>query len=131
MNGNSMAKLTAILATVAAATVATHAMASGDAELALALDAAADYQHGLALVHFKRAGAQGNVQAQRSAGLMLLSGESLYGDEIRADRAEALRWLTLAAANGCGVSKLILTRIGKRTLSFRSGLKTRHEDGFA
>lgn len=128
MNGMCMTRFMIILATMAATAVATPVKASGDAELAIALDAAADHQHGLALVHFRRSGEQGNVQAQRSAGLMLLNGEELYGDEIKANRAEALRWLSLAAENGCGVSKLILTRIGKRTPGSQSDLKAQHGD---
>lgn len=123
MNRICLTKFMAILATVAAAAVATPAMADGDAELAIALEAAANYQHALALVHFKRSGEQGNVQAQRSAGLMLLNGESLYGSEIKANREEALRWLALAAGNGCEVSRFVLGRIDKRTTSSESGLK--------
>lgn len=128
MNRICMTKFMAILAAMTAMAIANPAMASGDADLAMALDAAADYRYGLALVHFKRSGELGNVQAQRSAGLMLLNGEGLYGDEIKANRAEALRWLALAAGNGCGVSRLVLARIGKRAFSFQQDLKDRHGD---
>ncbi|MCM2287940.1 MAG: hypothetical protein NDI67_02835 [Sulfuritalea sp.] len=104
-------KTLTILAALAATALAMPATASGESALELALGDAADYRYASALANFRRAAAAGNVQAQRSLGLMLLNGEALYGSEIGANRVEATKWLSLAAANGCGVSKLVLARL--------------------
>ena len=104
-------KKLAALATVILASLAHPALASGEAELAAALDHAADHRYAIALAHFRLSAEQGNVQAQRSLGLMLLKGEPLYGGEVPGNRVEALRWLSLAADKGCGVSKFVLARL--------------------
>lgn len=101
----------AVLTTLAAAAFASPAMASGEAELELALGDAADYQYSSAFSHFRLSAEAGNVQAQRSLGLMLLNGEALYGNQIKGNRVEAVKWLSLAASNGCGVSKFVLARM--------------------
>lgn len=111
MTTTCMRKTLAILVALAATAVAIPAMASGESELELALGDAADYRYASALAHFRLAAAAGNVQAQRTLGLMLLNGEALYGNEIEGNRVEAIKWLSLAAANGCGVSKLVLARL--------------------
>lgn len=90
------------------------AHAAGEREYTAALEAAADYRYASALEHFRQAAEQGNVDAQRSAGLMLLYGSALYGQEIRANRGEALRWLGLAAKGGCKVSDYVLARLDAR-----------------
>lgn len=104
-------QMAAALATVILASLAHPALASGEAELAAAMDYAADHRYAIALAHFRLSAEQGNVQAQRSLGLMLLKGETLYGSEVASSRAEALKWLSLAASKGCGVSKFVLARL--------------------
>lgn len=73
--------------------------------------AASEHRYGDALVQFREAAAQGNRQAQQSAGGMLLYCEHLYGKEIPCsgeNRVEAIRWLGLAEAQGSEVSHYLL-----------------------
>jgi TPR repeat protein len=86
------------------------ALAAGEAEVALAQEAVADFRYGTALVHFRAAAEQGNRFAQRTAGLMLLKSEALYRGEIKSDHAEAMKWLKAAADNGCEASKFVLKK---------------------
>lgn len=119
MTTRCLGKTLAILVALAATVMTIPAMASGEPELELALGDAADYRYASALSHFRLSAAAGNVQAQRSLGLMLLTGEALYGNEIRGNRVEAVKWLSLAASNGCGVSKYVLARLnnGRESLA--------------
>ena len=68
-------------------------------------------RYGLALNAYLQAAEQGHVQAQRTAGLMLLHGERVYGQEIRQDKAKGIWLLNKAAANGCEISKQLLQRV--------------------
>lgn len=111
MTATYFRKTVTILATLAATALATPALASGEVELELALGDAADHRYASALSHFRLSAAEGNLQAQRSLGLMLLKGEDRYGSEVRGNRVEAIKWLSVAAANGCGVSKFVLARV--------------------
>lgn len=86
----------------------TIALADADTSYALGLEAAADHRYREALTHFRQAAEQGHGDAQRTVGLMLLYGERLYGEEIRRDRAQARRWLELAADDGCEVASFML-----------------------
>jgi TPR repeat protein len=72
--------------------------------------AASDYRYAKALADFQEAARQGNREAQKISGLMLLYGEKLYGEEVRADQGQAIKWLTVAAAGGCEVSAHLLRR---------------------
>lgn len=87
------------------------AYGAGEREVEMAIEAASDFRYSKALEHFRSAAELGNIDAQRSAGLMLLYGGALYGQEIRANRGEALRWLGLAAKGGCKVSTYVLARL--------------------
>lgn len=90
------------------------AYAAGEREFEAALEAASDFRYSKALEHFRRAAELGNIDAQRSAGLMLLYGGALYGQEIHANRGEALRLLGLAAKGGCKVSDYVLAHLNSR-----------------
>ena len=72
--------------------------------------AASDYRYAEALAGVQEAARQGSREAQKISGLMLLYGERLYGEEVRADREQAIKWLTAAAAGGCEVSAHLLRR---------------------
>lgn len=103
--------LTVMPLQMALMTISTPAMASGDVELAEALDAVADYRYAAAIPSFRLSAEHGNIQAQHTLGLMLLHGEALYGVEVKANRAEAIAWFSRAAGNGCEVSKFMLAKL--------------------
>lgn len=73
----------------------------------------ADYRYAAGLVPLRQAAEAGNRDARRTLGLMLLHGEALYGTEVPTNREEGLRWLRLAAADGCEISKHALVKLGK------------------
>jgi len=75
-----------------------------------ALALAEEQRYGPALPLLRSAAAGGDVRAQRMLALMLFHGESLFGSEVRRDRAEAATWFRLAAAQGCAVSRFYLER---------------------
>lgn len=102
--------LLACLASAMLATVGGSAQAAGESDLAQAHEAVENYRYGVALNHFRDAAAKGNLRAQRIVGQMLMAGEALYGPEVRRDRAEGERWLALAAANGCEISRRLLAK---------------------
>ena len=74
--------------------------------------AAADHQDAKALASFREAAAHGHRQSQLIAGGMLLHCRQLYGAEFPCDKAEATRWLSLAAAQGSEVSGYLLRHAG-------------------
>lgn len=69
---------------------------------------AQEHRYGPALEAFRDAARQGDREAMRITGLMLLYGQRLYGSEVAGSRAEALAWLRAAAAAGCEVSAHIV-----------------------
>jgi len=66
------------------------------------------YRYAEALMHFQQAAEQGERDARRNLGLMLLYGDRLYGKEVPRSREQARRWLQAAAADGCDVSVFML-----------------------
>lgn len=92
---------------LAVALPATHAASMRETAIA----AAEDGHYAQALKHYRTAAEQGDRAAQRIAGLMLYYGERLYGGEIHRDSAAARRYLTMAARQGCEVSKFMLGRL--------------------
>jgi TPR repeat protein len=84
--------------------------AAGEADLEAALSAADDRRYAEAFRLFVSSAAAGNVAAQRTAGLMALYGERLYGDEVRRNFTVARQWLDEAARQGDEVSRLLLRR---------------------
>ena len=74
----------------------------------LGVEAAANYRYAEALMHFKQAAEQGDRDARRTLGLMLLYGGQLYGKEVERNPEQAKRWLRAAANDGCEVSTFML-----------------------
>lgn len=64
--------------------------------------------------YLQSAAEQGDRDAQRSLGLMMLYGETLYGKEIPADIQQARRWLQTASKQGCEVSYHMLKTMDAR-----------------
>lgn len=101
----------AVAVAILAATGLSFAYAAGEHELDAAREAASDYRYALAFANYRAAATLGNREAQRSAGLMALYGERLYGAEVARNRSEALQWLNRAAAQGCAVSAYMVRRM--------------------
>lgn len=76
-----------------------------------ARDAVADYRYSVAYRLFNEAADGGNTLAQRIAGTMAWYGETLYGGEVRRDRARATQLFSRAAAQGCEISNFYLKRM--------------------
>lgn len=84
-----------------------------DDNLSAAREMFADYRYAAGLVHLRQAAESGDRDARRTLGLMLFHGEALYSTEVPTNREEGLRWLRLAAADGCEISKHVLAKLGK------------------
>lgn len=93
----------ALLLTVPAAMSASHSAYERG------LEAVTSYRYSEALMHFQAAAEQGDRNARRNLGLMLLYGDQLYGKEIPRNQVQAKRWLQAAAADGCEISTFMLT----------------------
>lgn len=91
---------------------ASASFASTDA-FSDAVQAQAEHRYALALDNFLIAAQEGNLEAQRRAGLMLLYGEQVYGLEIKQNRPLAFRLLKQAADNGCELSQHMLKKHSK------------------
>lgn len=100
--------MAAILVALLVASVTPDARAADLSSFELGLEAVEDHRYGEALKHYQQAAQQGNRDAQRSLGLMLLYGERLYGKEVVRQEELAWRWLRAAASQGCEVSTLML-----------------------
>lgn len=87
-----------------------------DDNLSAAQEMAADYRYAAALVPLRKAAETGDRDARRTLGLMLFHGEAVYGAEVPTNRKEGVRWLRLAAADGCEVPKHVLAKIGNRRI---------------
>ena len=74
-----------------------------------------EHDYGQALALLRQAADQGNASAARSAGLMLLYGQRLYGAQVASDRALAQHYLGRAAALGCEVSRITLQQLDRRS----------------
>ena len=88
--------------------------AGGDAEYEAGLREAQELRYAQALDHFNQAAAQGHRDALRTAGLMLLYGQDLYGEEVQKDWITAMHLLAEAAAQGCAVSAQVLRQTKPR-----------------
>lgn len=96
-----------------------------DDNLSIAQEMFADYRYAAGLAPLREAAEAGNRDARQILGLMLLNGDALYGAEVPTNREEGLRWLRLAAADGCTISQHVLARVGgsrtARTIPARAG----------
>lgn len=94
------------VATLSFSTCATSEPANQSYELGL--EATADYRYSEALKYFRAAAAEGDRQAQRTLGLMLLYGGGLYGGDVHGEPEQAKRWLQAASAHGDDISSFAL-----------------------
>lgn len=81
----------------------------------------ADFRYAAGLIPLRAAAEAGDVRARRALGLMLLHGDAVYGSEIAANRDEAVRWLRLAATQGCEASAHVLASLALRVASRGAG----------
>lgn len=85
-----------------------------DSSFAQAEEAIDNHEFRLALHLYRQAADQGDPEAARSAGLMLLYGERLYGTQVKGDRMLAQHYLRRAALRGCEVSAALLQKMANR-----------------
>lgn len=71
----------------------------------------AEHRFSAGLLHLKKGAESGDRDARRTLGLMLLYGEALYSTEVPTDRAQGVRWLRLAATDGCETSRYVLSKL--------------------
>lgn len=91
--------------------VADRAQASdAQALYAAGLEATTEQDYAGALGYFQRAAALGHRDAQRTSGMMLMYGASLYGSAVPTRKSEAMTWLKAAASAGCEMSTFLLAR---------------------
>jgi TPR repeat protein len=104
---------TIMLSAASALLISMPAAATMSADLAyeVGLAAATDYRYSDALAQFRVAAQEGNRDAQRTLGMMLLYGEHLYGADVHRDGGEAIHWLKSAASSGCEVSTFMLKKL--------------------
>lgn len=84
------------------------AQAASSSSYEQGLEAVTHYRYSEALMHFQAAAEQGNRDAERNLGLMLLYGDRLYGGDVVRNQGQARRWLQAAARDGCEVSTFML-----------------------
>jgi hypothetical protein len=72
-------------------------------QLALEAQTARDYR--TMLEQLRRAAGEGSAEAQEMLGMVLLTGPTLYGPAIQADRCEARGWMLQAASQGSDTAK--------------------------
>ena len=66
----------------------------------MALEAQSDRDYRTMLDMLRQAANEGHAQAQEMLGMVLLTGPTLYGSAVQADRCEASTWMHRAAAQG-------------------------------
>lgn len=71
------------------------------------LQVLAQHRYAGLFAELRRMSEAGERNALRMLGLMLF-----HGADARMDRKEGLRWLRLAAADGCEISKRFLVKLG-------------------
>ena len=74
------------------------------------------------LRHLRVAAQAGVVEAQETLGTVLLAGSTVYGNEIKADACEALRWFLQAARSGSdlGVQQVHFLNRARNSPAMRS-----------
>lgn len=102
-----------MISTAAALLFSTPAAIAGNPSYERGLEAASDHRYSEALMHFTAAAEQGDRNAQRNLGLMLLYGDRLYGRDVPRNHEQAKRWLQAAAANGSEISLFMLKAIAR------------------
>lgn len=79
--------------------------------LASAREMFAEHRYAAGLVPLQKAAEMGDPDARRTLGLMLLYGQSLYTTEVPTNREQGLRWLRMAAVDGCEISRHMLAKL--------------------
>jgi TPR repeat protein len=102
-----------IAATLAAAMFHPFAVRA-DGSWNQAIEALGDYNYPKAVSLIQGSARGGDVRAQEMLGLMLIHGEALVAGTLQPDRAEALSWLSQAAAGGSEVAQHLLRRWAAR-----------------
>lgn len=109
--------LSAVLLLVAALSAAHPSGAGVDLQaeqhfqLALEAQAARDYR--AMLEHLRHAAGEGHAEAQEMLGMVLMTGSTLYGTAVKADRCEAGMWMRRAAVQGSETAKVQLTFLNR------------------
>ena len=80
-------------------------------QLALEAQAARDYT--AMLRELRQAAEEGHAEAQEMLGMVLLTGATLYGPGIRANRCEARSWMLRAASQGSETAKVQLVFLNR------------------
>ncbi|MES2026616.1 MAG: sel1 repeat family protein [Pseudomonadota bacterium] len=97
------------VATLACAAFTTPASAHDTVfpaqQFQLALEAQTIGHYGEMLVLLRSAGEAGHLPAQEMLGMALLTGPTMYGHAVPADRCEAGRWIRRALAQGSEVAR--------------------------
>ncbi len=89
----------------------TSSHAEDKLQLASAMEMFAEHRYAAGLVPLQKAAEMGDRDARRTLGLMLLYGQSLYNTEVPTNREQGLRWLRMAAGDGCEISQYMLTKL--------------------
>ncbi len=79
----------------------------------LALEAQADRDYGTMLDQLRQAASEGHAEAQEMLGMVLLTGQTLYGPAVKADRCEARTWMLRAAEQGSETAKVQLAFLNR------------------
>ncbi|WP_432726992.1 sel1 repeat family protein [Variovorax sp. W6] len=79
----------------------------------LALEAQAGRDYRAMLEHLRQAATEGHAEAQEMLGMVLMTGSTLYGSAVKADRCEAGVWMRRAAMQGSETAKVQLTFLNR------------------
>ncbi|KQW63492.1 sel1 repeat family protein [Variovorax sp. Root411] len=79
----------------------------------LALEAQADRDYRSMLEQLRQAATEGHAEAQEMLGMVLMTGPTLYGAAVKADRCEAGAWMRRAAMQGSETAKVQLTFLNR------------------
>lgn len=80
-------------------------------QLALEAQAGRDYR-GM-LEQLRQAATEGHAEAQEMLGMVLLTGPTLYGPAVKADRCEARTWMLRAAGQGSETARVQLAFLNR------------------
>ena len=109
--------LSGALCLVAAVAAAKPFDANADLQIEqryqLALEAQAGRDYRTMLVQLRQAATEGHPEAQEMLGMVLLTGQTLYGSAVKADRCEARNWMRRAAVQGSETAKVQLVFLNR------------------
>lgn len=97
---------------------ASHA----DGNLSAARDMFAEHRYAAGLPHLRTAAEAGDREARRTLGLMLWYGATLYQAEVPTNREDGLRWLRLAATDGCETSQYVMAKLSETARQQSGGI---------